>query len=76
VSKTDEFVPVVRSRAGRTQRWVESELRTHPGEWLLYPQPVEKPQQAAYSYPRRHPGTRWAVESQGRLGAVWLGGDA
>lgn len=70
----DEFIPAPPQARGRTQRFVD-ELREHPGEWRLYPYPVERPRQLRTQYPSAYPGTEWALDDEGRLGARWVGID-
>jgi hypothetical protein len=70
---TDELVPVRRDHRGKTQAFIEDELRANPGVWMLYPHPVGKPQALAYSYTQRHAGTDWACDQHGRLIGRWVG---
>ena len=75
MSNVDEFVPRERAHNGygRTQQWIITVLRAEPGRWFFYPFPVAYPQSLANTYRVRYPGTEWAVNEDGRLGARWIG---
>lgn len=66
-----DFVPAP-PRTGRTRQFV-AELRQHPGEWMFYGQDLQNPRAAGARYQTRYPGTRWDVDAQGRLAAMWVG---
>ena len=57
---------------GRTQRFVEG-LRDKPGEWAKFPFEVHDVRTLLRKYPRRYPGTEWAVNTDGILTVRWIG---
>ena len=70
----DDLVPVRPTQLGRMQQFIVEVLQAAPGRWHLYPHPVTNPDEIAWHYTRRHPGTDWATDrDSGRLIARWVG---
>lgn len=77
MTATDEFIPVERRHHyGRVMAFIDEVLKPDPEVWHIYPHKVKQPQYMAVAYASRYPGTEWALDKKGRLGARWIGVDS